>query len=140
MYQNDNERRLLYYNLIRNRRIKNMTNNNKTFMKGKLRNALFDVERELGTSLPVSFLTLLLSIPLDKPMAVTQLRKMSSLGESGVSRALSMMAQHRTDKGRKVPKFLTMYDDPMDRRHRLIELNDNGRRFIGAMLDRLTTD
>ena len=105
--------------------------------KSKVRNSLYDVERELGSSLPVSFLTLLLSIPLDKPIAVTQLRQQSSLGESGVSRALSMMAQHRTDKGRKVPKFLTMYDDPMDRRHRLVELTDNGRRFVQSLVDRI---
>jgi len=111
---------------------------NKNYLKGKLRNALFDVERELGSSLPVSFLSLMLSIPMDEPIAVTKLRQQSSLGESGVSRALSMMAQHRTDKGRKVPKFLTMYDDPMDRRHRLVELNDNGRRFISAILDKLS--
>jgi len=105
--------------------------------KGQVRNSLYDVERELGSSLPVSFLTLLLSIPMNKPIAVTQLRQQSSLGESGVSRALSMMAQHRTDKGRKVPKFLVMYDDPMDRRHRLVELNDNGRRFVQTLIDKI---
>ena len=113
----------------------NLDKNNHLYMKSKLRNALFDVERELGSSLPVSFLSLMLSIPMDEPIAVTRLRQQSSLGESGVSRALSMMAQHRTDKGRKVPKFLVMYDDPMDRRHRLVELNDNGRRFISAILN-----
>ena len=116
----------------------NLDKNNHLYMKSKLRNALFDVERELGSSLPVSFLSLMLSIPMDEPIAVTALRQQSSLGESGVSRALSMMAQHRTDKGRKVPKFLVMYDDPMDRRHRLVELNDNGRRFISAILDKLS--
>lgn len=116
----------------------NLDKNNHLYMKSKLRNALFDVERELGSSLPVSFLSLMLSIPMDEPIAVTRLRQRSSLGESGVSRALSMMAQHRTDKGRKVPKFLAMYDDPMDRRHRLVELNDNGRRFISAILDKLS--
>jgi len=105
--------------------------------KSQIRNSFYDVERELGSSLPVSFLTLLLSIPLDKPIAVTQLRQQSSLGESGVSRALSMMAQHRTDKGRKVPKFLVMYDDPMDRRHRLVELNDNGRRFVQSIVEKM---
>ena len=110
---------------------------NKNHIKGRLKNALFNVERELGSSLPVSFLSLMLSIPMDDPIAVTKLRQQSSLGESGVSRALSMMAQHRTDKGRKVPKFLAMYDDPMDRRHRLVELTDNGRRFISAILDKI---
>ena len=111
-----------------------MSNENKK----QLRNALFNVERELGTSLPVSFLTILLSIPLDKPIAVTQIRQQSSLGESGVSRALSMMAQHRTDKGRKVPKFLDMYDDPEDRRHRLVELTQNGKRFVSNILESIS--
>ena len=97
---------------------------------------MYDVERELGPSLPVSFLTLMLSIPMDRPIQVTKLRGLSTLGESGVSRALSMMAQHRTDKGRKVPKFLTMYDDPIDRRHRLVQLNDNGRRFLSGIVSR----
>ena len=110
---------------------------NNNFLKGKVRNALYDVERELGSSLPVSFLSLMLSMPMDGPIAVTKLRDQSSLGESGVSRALSMMAQHRTDKGRKVPKFLIMYDDPLDRRHRLVELTDNGRRFISSIIDKL---
>ena len=107
-------------------------------IKSNVRKAFYNVERELGSSLPVSFLTVLMAIPLDGPIAVTQLRKQTSLGESGVSRALSMMAQHRTDKGRKVPKFLIMYDDPLDRRHRLVELNDNGRRFVSSLLDLMT--
>lgn len=109
-----------------------------TIIRNNVRKAFYNVEMELGSSLPVSFLTILMAIPLDGPIAVTQLRKQTSLGESGVSRALSMMAQHRSDKGRKVPKFLIMYDDPLDRRHRLVELNDNGRRFVGSMLDLIT--
>ena len=110
---------------------------NRQYIQRQMRNAFFAVEQELGSSLPVSFLTLLMSIPMDGSATVTNLRAQSSLGESGVSRALSMMAQHRTDKGRKVPKFLTMYDDPSDRRYRLVELTDNGRRFMSSMIDKL---
>ena len=45
-----------------------------------------------------------------------------------------MMTQHRKDKGRIVPKFLNMYDDPKDRRYRLVELTKNGRRFVDTLL------
>lgn len=102
--------------------------------KKNVRKALFNVEQELGSSLPVSFLVLLLSVPTDGAIHVTELRKRTSLSEAGTSRALSMMTQHRKDKGRIVPKFLEMYDDPEDRRYRLVELTQNGKRFVDTLL------
>lgn len=102
-----------------------------TQLRGLLINTMEAFESEFGTDLPVSTLILLLKLPTTGSVPMSQLVKQSKLSPGGVTRTVSTLGGLRAANRRTVEKpYLTVADDPNDRRYKLISLTDYGREFV----------
>ena len=100
-------------------------------------NMLLEVERMYGTDVPCSLVSVLLMIPLNSTIPVTEIRKQTTLTEGGVSRAISTLNAHNNTNRRQVDKLVEILIDDKDRRYRLLELTEKGRQFVRSILSHL---
>jgi DNA-binding MarR family transcriptional regulator len=107
-------------------------------MKAGLVQALVTIETELGTDCPVSFIEVLMRIPRTGEISISELRKMTPMSSGGMSRLIAMMAGHKKEGRRNVPTFISLRDDPADRRYSLVSLTEEGRSFVDRVVSQLS--
>ena len=102
-------------------------------------NVLLDIEQQFGTDVPVSMVSILLMIPMNKPIPVQKIRKMSTLTEAGVSRVLATLNAHNLKHRRQLDKLIEIYVDDTDRRYRNVNLTSLGRDVVKKLMRHLDT-
>ena len=95
------------------------------------------VEIEIGTDCPVSLLEVLFRIPRTGEVSISELRKMTPMSSGGMSRLVALLAGHKKEGRRDVPTFITLRDDPADRRYSLVSLTEEGRNFVDRLVSQL---
>lgn len=92
-------------------------------------------EAELGSDIPVSTLLVLLKLNGKGATPMTQVTKSSGLSPAGSSRTISTLAGFAKANRREIKKpYVTMVDDEVDRRYKMIHFTDYGRQFVDRML------
>jgi len=109
-----------------------------TKMKGVM-NVLLDIEKQFGTDVPVSMVSILLMVPLNTSVSVQKIRRTSSLTEAGVSRVLATLNSHNLKHRRRIEKLIEIFIDEKDRRYRHVKLTRLGRDVVEKMMKHLDT-
>jgi len=109
-----------------------------TKVKGVM-NVLLDIEKQFGTDVPVSMVSILLMVPLDDSVSVQKIRQTSSLTEAGVSRVLATLNAHNLQHRRRIEKLIEIFIDEKDRRYRHVELTRLGRDVVKKLMRHLDT-
>lgn len=97
--------------------------------------ALEIAEAEFGSDIPLSALIILLKMNTKGATPMTQITKSSKLSPAGSNRSVSAMAGFSKASRREIAKpILNMYDDPMDRRYKMVEFTDHGKHFMNRLV------
>lgn len=97
------------------------------------------LESEFGMDFPLSSVLIFLNIPIKGQTTMTQLVKSSNLSPAGTSRTVATLAgYHKTNRRVLEHKYVTITDDPNDRRFKKVALTSAGIK-LRERLDNLTS-
>ena len=106
-------------------------------LKAGLIQAITLIEHEVGTDCPVSLLDVLFRVPRTGEISVSELRKQTKMTGGGMSRLIGILAGIKKEGRRTITPFITLRDDPVDRRYSLVALTDEGRNFTDRVVSQL---
>lgn len=108
---------------------------NEVKIRDTLIRTLETIEAEFGTDFPVSSVILMMRIPAKGNVSMNQLVKSSRLSGAGASRTLATLAGYHKVNRRAVEKpYLSIDEDPADRRYKFVSYTDHGKAFINRLL------